>query len=832
MGKKKRQKKTSEVKPKRSPGFTLTENQQVLVGVIVLIVLIIGYLSPIVFEGRVPPASDSIGWRGSAQSIIESREVHDSNPLWANNVFAGMPGYLISLQAPFEQPFKYVIRAVNKLINWRATYLILGAMGIIFLMRFWRFSPLTSTFSAIAYIWWPYLFGILEAGHNTKVRTMMLMPLILFAFVKLLKKPGMLNASLFAIFFSLGIQSNHYQVMFYISMALAVFGIFHMVRFFQQKEWRSIGIRTGLVIGALILSVGISSFPTLVVKEYSKYSIRGGTGEAASSGLSYDYATNWSLYPGEMMTFIIPRYYGGSSSEQYTGDAVPELKGRTIPGYWGHKIFTTTTDYMGVISLFFVGIALVFRRRDKRVLTLAVVCVLSLLVSFGKHFPVVYDLFFNFVPYFNQFRIPSMILVLVQLGIAILAGFGFEFIVNHSQEKIPPQKIIKTIAIIFGIFVFLGLIPLFLKSVIPLAKADDLNNYQPQLLALIKEARFDMLKQDSIRLLLLATVAFGITLAYLKKWVSKLVFTISIPLLLVFDLFGVSNRYLQNLVKPNEFNKYFAETATDKFLLQDQTHYRIFPLGQLYGTNSWSYRHQSIGGYHPAKLRTIQDLNEFSLYKGTDPGFQNSSNIPINWHILNMLNVKYVLAQTQIEHSNLKQVFADNQSNILVYENLAALPRVFTVGEVEIIKMRESRFARLNSSEFDPAKKAILEEELDTEIGVPVNFASEITRYEPNQIDIKVDTDSNTLMVLSEMYYPAGWKAYVDDVETKIYKTNHALRSIVVPAGKHEIQFIFKPKSYTASLWISGTSMTIVYLVLGLAVFQSFQKKKQQQPKS
>jgi len=201
MGKKKRQKKTSEVKTKRSPGFTLTENQQVLVGIIVLIVLIIGYLSPIVFEAREPPASDSIGWRGSAQSIIESREVHNSNPLWANNVFAGMPGYLISLKAPFEQPFKYVIRAVNKLINWRATYLIFGAVGIILLMRFWRFLPVTSAFSAIAYIWWPYLFGILEAGHNTKVRTMMLMPLILFAFLKLFKKAGYVECCSFCNFF-------------------------------------------------------------------------------------------------------------------------------------------------------------------------------------------------------------------------------------------------------------------------------------------------------------------------------------------------------------------------------------------------------------------------------------------------------------------------------------------------------------------------------------------------------------------------------------------------------------------------------------------------------
>ena len=813
-----------QIKPKSS--ISLNPNQQFLVCAAILILLIVGYFYTIVFEGKQPFASDTLAWRGNAQSIIEAREKFDSNPLWANNVFAGMPTYLISLSAPFKQPVAYIIQICNKILNWRATYFIIGALGIILLMRFWHFSAPASMLAAIAFIWSPYLFGLLDAGHNTKVRTIMLLPLIMFTFLKLLKKPGLLNAALFTILFSLGIQASHYQIIFYTILVLVAFGGHHLFSLLRQKDLRASGLLSAFVVGSLLVALGISSFPALTVHEYTKYSTRGGSEDASSSGLSYDYATSWSLYPGEMMTFLIPRFYGGSSTEQYEGNAVPQLKGRTIPGYWGKKPFTSTTDYIGVIPFFFAAIALIFSWRDSRVLVLLAIIALSLFISFGKHFSPIYDLFFNFVPFFDKFRVPSMILVLVQFSVAILAGFGFEFIYTAAKEKISLEKILKITAVIFGIFIFLGLTPFLLKSSISLTRADELSRYQPELLSLIKEARYDMLKQDAIRFLILVSIAFALTAFYLKKSAPKVIFFTGTLLLLIFDLFGISNRYMQNLVKTNEIEQHFAETATDKFLTQDQSMYRIFPLGKLYGDNRWSYRHQSIGGYHPAKLRLIQDINESNLYAGTDPAFENNTGLPINWNVVNMLNTKYILAQGLIDHPNLKRVFEDNQNNIIIYENQSYLPRVFAVGKVEIIKDKQKRLARLNDPGFEPANNAILEKEPGTEIGSATNFSSAITRYEPNQIDIEVETDTQTLLVLSEMYYPAGWRAFIDGEETEIYKTNHALRSIVVSEGSHKIEFRFQPRTYLASLWIMGSSTILVYLILGISLIYEFRYKR------
>ncbi len=817
--------KNKPLKPSSSK-FNLSAQQQFGVCFGITLIALLIYFYPIVFEGKVPPASDKLAWSGNAQSVIESRQRHESNPLWANNVFAGMPDYLISLDAPFHQPAKYVQKYVNKVINWRVTAYLIGAVGMLLLMRFWGLSYAAAFIAALAFIWWPLIPGLLEAGHNTKVSTIMFMPIITWSFLKLLRSPGFLYASLFAILFSLGIQARHYQIMFYEILLLVIFGVYHFATYLSQKDWSGIGKRTAFLTGALILAAGIASFPTLMVHEYTAYSIRGDSGgTTASNGADYNYATGWSLHPSEIMTFFIPRFYGGTSSELYEGDAVPQLKGQTIPGYWGHKLFTSSTDYIGVVSLIFAAFAFMLAWKNKTVMLLGFTIVLSLFVAFGKYVPFVYDLFYNFMPFFNKFRVPSMILVLVQFSVAILAGIGFDRLLNHAKEKLSPTVLQKSLLILLGLFLFIGIIPFLFKSEFSLARPEDAARMQANVLALVKEARYDLMKQDALRMLLFVAAVFATVFAFMKEKLSKPVFVTGIVLLLIIDLWGVDKRYLKTLVKPAQIDQHFAATPTDNFLLKDKSRYRIFPVGQLYSDSRWSYRHESIGGYHPAKLRLIQDIIESALYKGTASGFQNNPGLPINWNIVDMLNAKYILAPGRIQHPNLEQMFVDNQTNIVTYKNNACLPRIFAVGNVEIIADRQKRFARLNDPTFKPDSVAILEKPLSAPIAFPATWKSAITRYEPNIIEIDAETDQQTLMVLSEIYYPAGWHASVDGKPTEILKTDHALRSIVLPKGKHHVVFELKPATYITSLWMQGVSSAIVYLILILALIHYFRKR-------
>ena len=208
----------------------------------------------------------------------------------------------------------------------------------------------------------------------------------------------------------------------------------------------------------------MSAFSTMMVQEYSKSSIRGGTGEKDSSGLSMDYATSWSLHPGEMFNFLMPRFYGGDSSERYQGTDVPRLKGQTIPGYWGHMPFTSSTDYLGVVTLFLAALALFFQRQQRRTIILGLLVIFSLLLAFGRHFPFLYKVFFNYMPFFDKFRIPTMIVIIVHFSIAMLAGIGFDYIIRLFDNKESLQKIVKGTSILFFVFVAIGLVPFLLKT--------------------------------------------------------------------------------------------------------------------------------------------------------------------------------------------------------------------------------------------------------------------------------------------------------------------------------------------------------------------------------
>jgi hypothetical protein len=539
-----------------------------------------------------------------------------------------------------------------------------------------------------------------------------------------------------------------------------------------------------------------------------------------------DYATQWSLHPGEMYNFIIPRFWGGHSSQPYNGDAVPQLKGRTIPGYWGHMPFTSTTDYLGVTAVFFaiIGLILGWKRSETKILL--ALLIFAMLMAFGRHFPILYKLFFDLVPFFNKFRVPVMIVVLIVFSNAALAGIGLHEFVSRIRDM-DQKKALQLLGGVFGVFVLLGVVPLLMRNSLSLTHANDAQ-YGEQVATLFQAARFDLLKGDAIRMLALVAAAFGLVFAYLKGWLNKTVFIGAAVILLLIDLLPIDKRYMNNLIPKSQMDSIFTETSIDRYLLNDKEPHRIYPLGQLAGEAHWSYYHQSIEGYHPAKLRIYQDIREACLQNGGDPGFRNDPRIPLNWNIINMLNAKYLLVPGGFEHPNLTPVTQDQANEIVVFRNNAALPRAFCVGQTEVIEDRPARFARLNQASFKPDSVALIEKPLDKTIAAPTNWSTDITRYEPNYVDVNVTTDSQTLMVLSEIYYPAGWKAFIGDNELEILKVNHILRGVVVPAGTNTVEFKLEPKTYKISTAMMGGSIAIVYLalIIGLIpVVRQFRKK-------
>ena len=512
------------------------------------------------------------------------------------------------------------------------------------------------------------------------------------------------------------------------------------------------------------------------------------------------------------MALISPRFYGGTSQEYYTGDKVPQLKNRKIPGYWGKMPFTQSSEYLGIVIIIFALAGIWFNRKDSFVITLSIFLAFSLLLAFGRHFPPLYKLFFYYLPYFSKFRAPMMILTLVQFLLVILSLYG----INELLKEFNLLKY-KTILIISGFFFLIGLIPVLNPGMLAYTSAAD-SQYasNPQVLNMLKAARQDMMVQDTIRMLfIIAVLISSITLLYIKR-INRDLFIIGIILLASIDMISISYRFMKqaNLIHIERIEQqYFRPTKTDQILSEDTKHHRILALGNLFQSNDLAYRYQIIGGYSAIKPQLIQDIIDNNL-------FTNIPTDPINWNVVNMLNGKYILSPVQLQYSGLGVLNVDENKRTILYRNDNSLNRVYFIQSIITLDSEREIVEYLNRPDFDPSKVALITENINQR-RYSIASTATITSYTPNQIDLVVSCQDSAFMVLADTYYPIGWKAYIDENATHIYQTNHVLRGIIIPPGDHSVSFKFAPQSYYRSKWLSILFTYLTWTVLlGSLLFQ------------
>ena len=390
--------------------------------------------------------------------------------------------------------------------------------------------------------------------------------------------------------------------------------------------------------------------------------------------------------------------------------------------------------------------------------------------------------------------------------ITILAAFGLYYFYQIRDERESVE--IKKLIWIPGGFIALGILFWIMSLGFSYLKGGE--TYEPQVMDLIVKIRAEFFTQDLIRYFLIVLLSGGSIYAYLK---NKLSFPILTSILIVIglaDLTNIQSRYNKEFVNADRLEKqYFQKNETDQFLLSDPEIYRIFPPPQQLNENRWAYYHQTVGGYTPIKMFAMEEILENNLLAGWDKRF------PINRNVLKMLNVKYVVLNQRIQHENLQLVHTNNKSNLFTYLFIDYLPRAYFIGNYRIIEDEYERLEYINTPEFDPARNVILEEKPTVEISSPDSAYCRLTEFTPNLLSFDVYTDSQALMVVSESYYPPGWKFYVDDVQiAKTYKTNHAIQSIVIPAGSHKVELRFEPDSYFRNITLANISSGIISLAI------------------
>ena len=739
-------------------------------------------------------------------------------------MFGGMPVY--HRFGPKAWFIDNLLNQLDFLGDWRLWHFLLGAIGIFLLVKYLGMSSIIAFLASVAFVLMPHFQALIIVGHFAKFRALMWMPMVVLSVLYFMNKRTILSMLLLTLGFSMLFRTQHYQILFYTIMISVFLGVPKFYSLLKEKNWGEAGKTFGLVIIAAMLTLLIASQNFFSIKEYTPYSTRAGNAisvkmnqenQQENKGVGFDYATNWSYSIPELWNLLIPKFHGGTSNEKYTGDAVPAWKNRTLPTYWGDMTFTQSYEYLSVIILFLALAGIVFCWHRTEVKALTFVSILALLMSLGKHFAVLYRLFFYYVPYFDKFRVPMMILTMLMFTSVILAAYGLTFLLKADFSK---KEIRQRFFIISGIFAVLLILPLLLGSTFSLSSASEVNRYGREIVDNLKKVRLDILQTSTIKTILYFGIAFLAVFASFKKWIPSKILPFILAGLIIIDFFTIDYNYVEGkFLDPEKAEQIqYAPTQIDKALMKDNSIFRVFPVGQLLQDTRWSYYYQSVGGYSPAKTQVIQEIIENNLY-----GAQYDQ-YGINWKVLDMLNAKYFVTNQPIQAPQLNLVARDENQKLFAYKNNDALPRAFFVGQSKEIKDGAERLKFMNTAAFDPEKMAIVEKPI-AGIESPDSSSIKITRYEPEKIELNVYTDKQALLVLSEIYYPKGWSAKLDGNENlEIYKTNHLLRSVVVPAGEHKIVFSFHPTSYYTGLKISRITLYLVALLTLIFAYLELRK--------
>jgi hypothetical protein len=696
---------------------------------------------------------------------------------------------------------------------------ILAAMGVFLFLRRKEAGFLPALLGGLAFMFTPYLVTMLVHGHGSQMMTAAYIPWALWASDRLIEKFSWRNLGLAGLILGFQLQRGHVQIAYYSLMLVGLYVFYHLIWVISRKEIKRIIPIAGGFLGAMVLAGALAAVIFLPLREYTPYSIRGTPSvlqsetDTKDTGVGFEYATNWSFSPGEMMTFLIPSFYG--------------FGGQT---YWGTMPFTDYPNYMGILVLALAVTALVIHLRSDGQRQLLVgffglVILVSLLISFGRHFALFYKLFYNYFPYFNKFRVPAMILILVQFSVAALAGLGLDAMIKRfssgtgkvsSDETTSRARMAKrlwiTLAVVAGVVVLLTLAQSsffqFMRGLYP-------DEYEEGLQLQLDTIRFRMLLTD---LWIVAVIVAGgliMSALALSNKISANAAAAAICLFTVVDLWVVDKK-IDETYPQQQLSAFLEPDEITRFLRADTSVFRIYPVGQLFGELRWSGQgFQSVGGYHAAKPRFYQDFNEAT-------GLQTATGAQLPTHsVIDMINTKYLITFASLPDSEwvTRRQFKLGRQVLTIYENPTVLPRAYLVGEWEVESDPKNALKRLGSGGFDPHRRVLLSEAPECEPQPDSTARAQLLQsdYDLHHIKIKTQSASPQILVLSDNYYPVGWQAFVDHQPVKTYRANYCFRAVCVPAGSHTVEFRFHSSAFVTGLWTSlgALAVSIALLFIG-----------------
>ena len=701
-----------------------------------------------------------------------------------------------------------------------------------------------------------------------------------------------LGATLFAFALSMQIKANHLQITYYLAIVIFAYAIGLFIYICQDKARRSTLIRRFFAASALLLFIGVVGIATNANKliptyEYTQYTMRGGSELSGSGnghndkGLDLNYATAWSYGISEMPNLLIPNFNGGSSSGELAMDSEtgkllkragqPNLRQtlKHMPLYWGPQPFTAGPMYMGAITIFLFVLGLILcKGREKWWLVAATV--IAVFLAWGNHFMWFTKLWFDYAPMYSKFRTVSMALIVLQVTLPML---GFYVLDRIMKEKYQKKEFMKAGYIAFGItagFCLLcALIPGLAGSFTGSADAG-----QPDILvdALIAD-RQALLKKDAIHSLLLISALFVLLIWAFRKpkadaagpngsavrFGRMSIVAVAVIFLVWIDLASVGKRYLNksHFVTPKDFTAHYEPRLVDEIIhLDEDPNYRVLDISvNTFNDAIQSYHHKCIGGYSPVKLQRYQDLIDryiteeiYDVYDAVENAetVQEVEAALPELKVVSMLNGKYIILGS--DFSPVRNPYAYGNAWFVSDFVPAANPDE----EIAFIEGAGLRTTAIIGNDFAWAQEAMKNmsgmsavtssapSALSSEVETSPSIA--LSHYAPNELRYEFSTDTERAAIFSEIYYPKGWKAWIEPAgaygevrgghyqptseghPVELFRADWMLRGAIIPEGEGQLIMRFEPGSYQLGEDISRASSIALILLLiasaaGMIVF-------------
>lgn len=771
------------------------------------------YFNP-VLKGKKIYQSDIVQYTGMAKQHIDFRNAYDAESYWTNSAFGGMPTYQLGAKYPHNYIKK--LDLALRFLPRPADYLFLYFLGFYILLLVLKIDYKIAILGALSFGFSTYLIIILGVGHNAKAHAIAYMPLVLSGIILTFQKRYYLGFIITALASGLELVTNHPQMTYYLGFLIIILGITYLVHAIKSKELPAFFKATAVLFIAAVFAFSMNATNLMATSEYAKESTRGkseltinpdGSTKEQTTGLDKDYITQFSYGKLETFNLFIPRFMGGGNREDIGKDSETYKAFRALgatpiqalqeskqaPMYWGDQPIVEAPAYIGAVVIFLFVLALfLYQGRFKWWLIAGVL--MSLLLSYGKNLSFLTDFFIDYVPLYNKFRAVSSIQVLLELCIPLLAALGLAQLFHKdrsSKTKLDALK--KSLGIVAGLTVVFLIFKNSLFDFVGSSDGQFKEYYGASFVEALRLDRSAIFTEDALRTLLLVLAVGGLIFIYLKQKITQNTTIVILGLLLILDLVGVDRRYVNNdnFVSALKVDRPYQASTIDKELLKDTTNFRV--LDRSDNSTKSSYFHNSIEGYHAAKLRRFKAVQEFHIDK-------------TNFEVLNMLNTKYIIYQNK-------------EGEVLYFENENTNRNAWFVDAIESFETPDEEILALDK--INTKTTAIANaSDLKSKRFVKDSMASiQLVDYKLNHLVYETKTTEDGFAVFSEVYYKNGWNATIDGVEVKHYNVNYILRGLEIPKGAHTVVFKFNPSVVTTGSNISlVSSILLVLLILGQGI--------------